>query len=343
MSLIREGADNIPPQAFVSWKDPQGNLLASINRDGTIFSATGLIAPDNTASIDVINSQSVPIVRGSITMLAQTQPLLIGGELEPEALLHQMNVYVNSHLDGGGLPGDNTLEIFLTWTDLSGETIKSLIGSIDGVSLGATNLNFTEPVLPAVGTPIIVTTAYGGTVQNNHFTYDISVCKLRFPLDSYTVPFSVTTNNTGAPTPAVIGKVRAVIQATESKKGSIDVVTPLSSVVLVSGLYNVTLYYFPSDTSGSALQWWHPVITWTSPSGLSLTSVTALGLGPCGNGDPNYGQAYAIPLLCKGGTPIVITGFYTVNGYPNYDGGPCTPFPIDLSISVVAMPGTEVS
>ena len=79
-------------------------------------------------------------------------------------------------------------------------------------------------------------------------------------------------------------------------------------------------------------------MTWTNPSGLAMTSVTALGLGPCGNGDPTYGQAYSVPIIALGGTSVVITGYYTVDGYPSYGGGPCTPFPIDLSVRVVAMP-----
>ena len=100
----------------------------------------------------------------------------------------------------------------------------------------------------------------------------------------------------------------------------------------------MTLFYFPSDDSGSASQWWHPVITWTSPSGLAMTSDTALGLGPCGNGDHTYGQAYSVPIIAKGGTPITVTGYYTVGGWPSYGGGACAPFPIDISIRIVAMP-----
>jgi hypothetical protein len=37
MATIQEGSGNIPQQAFVRWNDPQGNLLAAVNRDGTIM------------------------------------------------------------------------------------------------------------------------------------------------------------------------------------------------------------------------------------------------------------------------------------------------------------------
>jgi hypothetical protein len=36
-SLITEGTDNVPQQAFVQWNDPHGSKLVAINRDGTIF------------------------------------------------------------------------------------------------------------------------------------------------------------------------------------------------------------------------------------------------------------------------------------------------------------------
>jgi hypothetical protein len=36
MSLIQLGAGNTPIQTFVSWKDPDGDPLISINRDGTV-------------------------------------------------------------------------------------------------------------------------------------------------------------------------------------------------------------------------------------------------------------------------------------------------------------------
>jgi hypothetical protein len=44
MAPIQEGSGNVPQQAFVQWNDPQGNKLAAINRDGTLFSQ-GFIFP----------------------------------------------------------------------------------------------------------------------------------------------------------------------------------------------------------------------------------------------------------------------------------------------------------
>jgi hypothetical protein len=129
-----------------------------------------------------------------------------------------------------------------------------------------------------------------------------------------------------------------ILQVSETRTNSTDVVGPLFFQVPGTATYQVTMFYFPSDSSGSANQWWHPVFTWTSPLGVAMTSLTSMGLGPCGNGDPTYGQAYSIPLLCKGGTTITVSGYYTVGGYPDYTGGACTPFPIDLSIHIVVMP-----
>jgi len=47
MAIIQLGAGNTPQQTFVSWKDPDGDPLVAVNRDGTI-SAQGVIYGDGT-------------------------------------------------------------------------------------------------------------------------------------------------------------------------------------------------------------------------------------------------------------------------------------------------------
>ena len=59
-----------------------------------------------------------------------------------------MSFYVDSHLDGGGNPGDNTLSVYLTWTDPSGGPINTIVGVVDGVDPNHRFLYLTLPILP---------------------------------------------------------------------------------------------------------------------------------------------------------------------------------------------------
>jgi len=203
---ILEGTHNVPQQAFVQWNDPQGNKLVSINRDGTISSQGGLIIPASGAApgtTEMLSATTVPIVHGAVALLNQNQPLIINGESEDESLMHLINIYMDSHLDGGGMPGDNTLRVYLTWTDPSGKTTNIILGVLDGVDSNSEYISTTIAILPTINSPIIVTTVYDGVAHNKNFTYDISVCKMHLPLDGYVDQFVVTTNTSGESIPVV--------------------------------------------------------------------------------------------------------------------------------------------
>jgi hypothetical protein len=198
-----EGTGNVPQQAFVQYNDPHGNKLIALNRDGTIFSTSGMLVPasGNPTEVDMISGNTVPIVHGAVALLNQNQPLIINGESEDESLMHLISIYMDSHLDGGGAPGDNTLRVYLTWTDPSGKKTNVILGVLDGVDTNSEYISTTIAILPKISTPIIVTTVYDGVVANKNFTYDISVCKMHLPLDGYVDQFVVTTNTGGEPIP----------------------------------------------------------------------------------------------------------------------------------------------
>lgn len=312
---------------------PESGLTDNLNL--TLEGISSSIA-QNFITLD----STIPIVNGVVNLKNINNPVVITGEPELENLLHFVSIYVDSGLDGGGISGDNILNVYLSWTDPSGDAINTLVGFIDGTDPNGAYLSVIIPVYPKVGTTMKVTTAYAGVnTSPTHFHYYISVAKILITGGNATTNKFVTTTNTGgAPSPIYLSKDAPIIQSSYTVTNSTNVTTPLSFQLPTQTLYQVTMYYFPSDSSGSGAQWWHPVFTWTTPEGSAATSLTSLGLGPCGNGDPTYGQAYSIPILCKANTPIVITGYYTVGGWPSYGGGPCTPFPIDLAIRIVAMP-----
>lgn len=210
--IIQEGAGNIPQQSFVQWNDPQGNKLIAINRDGTIFANGGLLVPPITmpppsgTPLEVISANTVPIVHGAVSLMSQTSTLKLEGEAEDESVLHLMSFYVDSHLDGGGNPGDNTLSVYLTWTDPSGGPINTIVGVVDGVDPNHRFLYLTLPILPFAGSSIDINTVYAGATNNKHFTYDIAVCKMHLPLDGYPAEDQFVVTNSGTiPTPILTG------------------------------------------------------------------------------------------------------------------------------------------
>ena len=203
-AMFSQGAT---PTSFVQWNDVNGNVIAAINKNGTIYTKGGLLVPASSGvGLDMMSAYTVPIVHGAVSLLSQTTPLFITGEAEDETLLHLLSFYVDSHLDGGGNPSDNTLSIYMTWTDPSGGPINTIVGVIDGIDPNNRYLYITVPVLPKLGTPINITTVYAGTVNNKHFTYDIAVCKMHLPLNGYTDQFVVTPNSGEViPTPVITG------------------------------------------------------------------------------------------------------------------------------------------
>ena len=125
-----------------------------------------------------------------------------------------------------------------------------------------------------------------------------------------------------------------IIQASDTQLNSIAPTT-VSFELPITTMYQATLYYGPSGTSGTNEETWVPTITWTDPTGNQLVAgpngpTIVLGDAVAGSppdGGPNFMQSYSIPFLCLGGTPIVITGEYTG-----------TPFPMNIAIRIVAMP-----
>jgi uncharacterized membrane protein len=114
-----------------------------------------------------------------------------------------------------------------------------------------------------------------------------------------------------------------IVQSSYNEQASTAVVA-LTFTLPTTTMYMVTLYYGPSDSTGSGN--WSPTVSWTDPTGNDLQLAYPF-LGQAVAGDPNNLQSYALPFLCKAGTPITIDGAYSG-----------TPFPLNIGIRIVAMP-----
>jgi hypothetical protein len=67
-----EGSGNVPPQAFQTFTDPQGNVVSAILRDGT-FSGQGFRYPDGTVDVTAANNLlQVIATDGAITITEGT-------------------------------------------------------------------------------------------------------------------------------------------------------------------------------------------------------------------------------------------------------------------------------
>jgi len=120
----------------------------------------------------------------------------------------------------------------------------------------------------------------------------------------------------------LVGPIPIVQQSEDIVAGT--AFTTLSFTLPLTTLYQITLYYGPSGSSGSGS--WSPTVDWTDPSGNNLTLGSPY-LGAAAAGDPNNLQSYSIPFFVKGGTALVLSGAYTG-----------AVFPMNISVRVVAMP-----
>ncbi len=137
---------------------------------------------------------------------------------------------------------------------------------------------------------------------------------------------------------AYISAAVPLIQGQADLVASTATTSPLSLSAVATSLYQITLYYGPSGSSGANSDSWAPTISWTDPSGNALQFTPFGGGGPAaflgviyGGAEPVGGpsdiQSYSIPFFAKAGTPITVTGAYTNN-----------PFPINFSARIVRMP-----
>jgi hypothetical protein len=113
------------------------------------------------------------------------------------------------------------------------------------------------------------------------------------------------------------------LQAQETITAS-TAVAPIVLMLPETATYTVSLYYGPSDATGTGT--WSPVITWTDPAG-NDQSLAYPYLGPATAGSVANFQNYSLPFYVKGGTNLVITGTYSA-----------APFPLNASISAVQTP-----
>jgi hypothetical protein len=151
---IQEGSDNVPQQVFVQWKDPQGNLLAAINRDGSIFCQGVGFSQGGALLVGPI-----PIVQVSDTQINSIAPTIITDNL-PATTLYQVTFYYGP----SDISGSGTWTPTLEWTDPTGNLLN--LNSILGPATAGdpnNNQSFSIPVLVKGGTNVTVTGVYSGT------------------------------------------------------------------------------------------------------------------------------------------------------------------------------------
>jgi hypothetical protein len=154
MAPIQEGSGNTPQQAFVSWKDPQGNPLVSINRDGTIFCQGVGFAQGGALLVGPI-----PIIQVSDDQVNSILPTMI-----TETLALQTLYQVTFYYGPSGTTGSGTWTPVLTWTDPPGNSLN-LNGYLGAATAGSVD-NFQSYSLPCfckAGTPISIVGNYSGT------------------------------------------------------------------------------------------------------------------------------------------------------------------------------------
>lgn len=178
--LILEGAG---VQSFVSWADPQGNPIASINRDGTI-SFVGVRLQSDVQGVGASAAQLtgvVPVISSSTDVTNTAAPQSISHNAGPSPL-HQIVIAANSR--GNGAAG-TTINFSLQFTNPQG-TVVTLTNNnfMQGPGNGTLRGNVVDTasctfnILIQVGTAIVLSTSFGTTV----FNYDLSLRIIEIPV-----------------------------------------------------------------------------------------------------------------------------------------------------------------
>jgi hypothetical protein len=79
----------------------------------------------------LLMDESAPTIHGALNFLSINNQIMLNGDMEDESNLHVISIYADSKLDGGGNSGDNTLSVYLSWTDPQGNLINTLVGVIE--------------------------------------------------------------------------------------------------------------------------------------------------------------------------------------------------------------------
>lgn len=186
--LILEGGDvtDIPIQSFAVWKDPQGNTLVSVNRDGTVSLVGVRFQSDIGTANPTQLTGAVAIISASTDVVNTNLPQTITHNAGPSPL-HQVIVAANSR--GNGAAG-TTINFTLQYTNPAGAVItltnnNFMLGPGNGTLRGnvVDTASCTFNMLIQVGTPIVLSTSFGTT----SFNYDLSLRLIEVPSSVITV------------------------------------------------------------------------------------------------------------------------------------------------------------
>ena len=178
--IILQGGDNVPIQAFAAWKDPNGNPLISINRDGTISLVGVRFQADAATGAPIQLTGAVPIISSSDDIVGTILPQAITHNTGPSPL-HQIVIAAVSRGDGAA---GTVLNFALQYTDPEGTVVtltnsNFILGPGNGSLRGSVvdTASCTFNIVVKVGTPVILSTAFGTT----SFTYDLSLRIIEVP------------------------------------------------------------------------------------------------------------------------------------------------------------------
>jgi hypothetical protein len=168
-SRIQEGSGNIPQQTFITWNDPLGNRLVSINRDGSIF-CQGVGFNKNGSLL----TGPTPVVQDSEDLVASIAPTELSFTL-PTTTLYAVTFYYGP----SGVTGSGSWTPTITWTDPTGNNLSITSPLIGPSDAGDPNnfQSFVIPILVKGGTAIVVSGAYTGA----SFPMNISIRIVAMP------------------------------------------------------------------------------------------------------------------------------------------------------------------
>jgi len=177
---ILEGAGNVPIHSFVTWNDSQGNLLISINRDGTISVVGVRFQSDVGTNAPIQLTGAIPIIATSDDFTNTNLPQSITHNAGPNTM-HQIALAAISR--GNGAAGA-VLNFTLQYTTPAGSvTTLTNAGFILGPGNGSLRGNIVDTasctfnIVALVGAPIILSTSFSST----SFNYDLSLRIIEVP------------------------------------------------------------------------------------------------------------------------------------------------------------------
>lgn len=152
--LLQEGGN------FVSYRDANGNIVISLNKDGTI-ALTGVTFLNNLAGTPTPQiSGAIPIVSASDSQIVSTAPTVLSSML-PATTLYQLTFYYGPSDTTGSGSWSPTVD----YTDPAGNTLNLAPPYLGPATAGdVTNFqSYSIPFFCKGGTAITITGAYTGT------------------------------------------------------------------------------------------------------------------------------------------------------------------------------------